>query len=85
MDSHPADILTPQLDLPRMKTGSNRQVQARGCGPECQRAADCPPRTVEDGEDAVASRLDQGPSMLGHELLRYAVVFVEQPAPCLVA
>src|SRR5215208_1916249 len=85
MHADAADVVAPELDLAGVDPGPDLDPAVPQPVTEAGGAADPAAGPVEQGQDAVAGRLDQPALELADQLLGEPVVEVEQLAPAAVA
>src|SRR6266480_7359865 len=76
-----ARLLSQQLALPGVKTGTDLELERTHVLCQCPRALDRPARTVESGEEAVAGSVDLRPVELREPPANESVMLLEQRKP----
>jgi hypothetical protein len=79
------DIAAPDLDFSSVQTRTQGQANLSGCGRKCQRTTYSATASIDGGENAVSSVLDQIAAVPFNRLARQPIVTVQQPTPVLIA
>ena len=85
VDCDATDIAAPDLDFSSMQTRTQGQANLFGCGRKCRRTTYGATGSIDGGENAVSSVLDQIAAVPFNRLARQLIVTVQQPTPVMIA
>jgi hypothetical protein len=85
MDPHPGDVIAAQLDLTRMDTRSNSQVEFPQDFLDCRRARNSSSGTIEDREKPVSGPSDEAATKTPKLTIDNMIVLIHEVAPASIA
>jgi hypothetical protein len=84
VDGEPGDLVVPELDLPGVQAGPDREPERGHAAGDRARAPDRPGRAVEGGEEAIARGVDLAPPEAPELAADEVVVSVEEVSPAAI-